>query len=141
MRKIITVLVIMLMVFMSISANSSKLSATNESLSDFDPLVDITVNVEIQQLRFLEDKGNTPPKTRFLLGLQKLFSSTLFNDHEIINDESNFYVKIFINNQQFTSPIWNNQRSVYNIDWITSYNVPDDVEFVEIKIQLWNSKP
>jgi hypothetical protein len=140
-RKIIAVLVTMLMIFMSISANSSKLSMTNESVSDFDPLVDITVNVEIQQLRFLEDKGNTPPKTRFLLGLQNLFSSSSLSNHEIINDESNFYVKIFINNQQFTSPIWNNQRSVYNIDWIASYNVPDDVEFVEIKIQLWNSKP
>jgi hypothetical protein len=90
--------------------------------SDFDPLVDVTVTVEIQKIRSLE-KFDTQIPT-----IEKI---DWFSDPD-------FYVKVFINDEEFTSPIWRNTKYVYDPQWSATLSVPDDEEFVDIKIQLWD---
>lgn len=98
------------------------ISPTNLN-DDHDPLVDITITVEINQIRSLEMPylGKTIDKI------------------DLLNDPD-FYVKVFINNEEFTSPVWNNQKYV-DEPWSASLNVPDDIEFVNITIQLWDANP
>jgi len=48
-----------------------------------------------------------------------------------------FYVKVFINGVEKTSKVWNNQNYVKE-EWSTTVDIPEDLEEVEIKIQLWD---
>lgn len=79
---------------------------------DLDPLVDLQLTVEINKIRAFDiiDKNSDP----------------------------DFYVKVFINDNEFRSPIWKNTKYVENPEWSTTYDVPDDNENVTIKIQLWD---
>jgi len=93
-----------------------------EVLTDFDPLVDVSVSVEIQTIRFLD--------------MAEL--KTLTKTAEKSN--TNFYVKVFINEVEFTSTIWSNTKYIYDPQWSAVLNVPDDQEFVNINIQLWSDE-
>jgi hypothetical protein len=93
------------------------------SQTDFDPLTDeIEVTVEIQKIRSLEKFDHQIPV------IEKIdwFSAP------------DFYVKVFINEVEFTSDVWHNTKYVYDPQWSASLVVPDDEEFVDIKIQLWD---
>jgi len=81
------------------------------SLDDFDPLVDITVTVNITSIRSL--------------------------DIIDISSDPDFFVKVFINDEEFVGPIWNNTSYLYDYFYIEE-NVPDDEEFVSVEIQLWD---
>ena len=96
--------------------------STNE---DFDPLVDLSVTVKILKIRSLEKSD---------LGLFSIDKIDLFSDPD-------FYVKVFINDEEFTSPIWENMKYVYDPQWSATLNVPDDEEYVNITIQLWDANP
>jgi hypothetical protein len=97
-------------------------SVSKGTLEDFDPLVDISVTVDIKTIRYLAiDDLQTYPK----------------NGGDVT---PNFYVKVFINEEEFTSPVWNNTKYVYNPQWNATLNVPDDVENVSITIQLWSDE-
>ena len=91
--------------------------------SDLDPLVDIHVTFELLKLRSLEKYDNH------------------LNFREYIDRYSypDFYLKVWINDQMFQSPIWRNTRYIYDPDWKVTANVPDDEEWVNITIQLWDS--
>lgn len=77
---------------------------------DLDPLINLQITVVIKEIRALDkiDKVGEP----------------------------DFYVKIFINDVEHTSPVWFNRRYV-KPDWFVTEDVPDDEENVNIKIQLW----
>jgi len=89
---------------------------------DLDPLVDIIVTVEIQKIRSLEKND------------RQLFSREKIDPFS----DPDFYVKVFINDVEFESPIWRNTKYVYDPQWSATLNVPDDQENVSIKIQLWD---
>lgn len=84
----------------------------NKINEDYDPLLNIEVTVEINEIRALDiiDKNNDP----------------------------DFYLKIFINGEEFKSPIWRNEKYLSNLNWSCTLDVPDDQEFVEVIIQLWD---
>lgn len=90
---------------------------------DLDPLVDVLVTVEIQKIRSLE--------TDTFLGLPV--------DKIDMASDPDFYVTVFINGQEFTSPVWENQKYVYGPEWSATMDVADDVELVNITIQLWDA--
>lgn len=83
-----------------------------QSLEDLDPLTDIHVTVTIDEIRALDeiDKHTDP----------------------------DFFVKVFINEEKFTSPIWKNENHLENINWACDLDVPDTEEFVYITIELWD---
>ena len=81
---------------------------------DIDPLVDLAVTVTIKDIR--------------ALGKIDLVGNP------------DFYVKIFINGVEHTSSIWHNQKYV-KPNWSVTQDVPDDKEFVNITIQLWDRGP
>jgi hypothetical protein len=95
-------------------------------LEDFDPLVDIEVTVEIKAIRAL-DKYDFPNKETF----EKV---DLFSDPD-------FFVKVIINGQEFVTNVWPNTKYIYNPNFTPTFDVPDDIEFVDITIQLWDSSP
>jgi len=97
-------------------------SAVGIDETDLDQLVDVEVTVEIQKIRSLEKIDKQIPT------IEKI---DWFNDPD-------FYIKVFINNEEFTSPIWHNTRYIDNVGWSAKLNVPDDEEIVDIKIQLWD---
>ena len=92
---------------------------------DLDPLVDLSVTVEITQIRSLEKAD------LWFVPIDKI---DVFSDPD-------FYVKVFINDEEFTSPTWENMKYVYDPGWSATLNVPDDEEYVNISIQLWDANP
>jgi hypothetical protein len=83
---------------------------------DYDPLVDnITVTVTIHEIRALD----------------KI---------DLLSDPD-FYVKITINDMEFTSDVWENTLYLKNLNWSASSEVPKDTEFVDITIALWDKGP
>jgi len=78
---------------------------------DIDPLVDIAVTVTIQEIRAYD-------------------RIDMFTDPD-------FYVKVFINDVEHTSPVWRNQRYILP-QWSVTQDVPDTEENVRITIQLWD---
>ncbi|MCX6666189.1 MAG: C2 domain-containing protein [Euryarchaeota archaeon] len=125
---IATLLVISLctttMLVMHAKATTNTAGTLNDT--DIDPLVDVSVTVTIKEIRSLEAKQD----------IQKLPISKIdrFSDPD-------FYVKVIINENESTSPIWYNTKYVYNPNWSTTFNVPDEIEFVNVTIQLWDHNP
>ncbi len=123
--KLICTFFISILVMSTASASVNQqdlLSTNNAQVDDFDELSDISVTVEIQKIRSLEKVDRQIP------AIEKI---DWFSDPD-------FYVKIFINDEEFTSGIWHNTKYVYDPQWSATLNVPDDQEFVNIKIQLWD---
>ncbi|MBU0498122.1 MAG: hypothetical protein KKC68_02580, partial [Candidatus Thermoplasmatota archaeon] len=79
---------------------------------DFDPTLDVKITVTITQIRSYDEVS------RFI--------------------KPDFYVKLFINHKEFTSQVWRNTKFVRNPHWSVTMNVPDDIENVSIRIQLWD---
>ena len=119
-KKIIGLLLTALFLIMTMSTTTANLNSL--VLEDIDPLIDISVTVEIQKIRSLE----------------KFDAQT--HSFEIIDliGDPDFYVKVFINDEEFISPIWHDTKYVYDPQWSATLNVPDDEENVDIKIQLWD---
>ncbi|RLF63851.1 MAG: hypothetical protein DRN31_01525 [Thermoplasmata archaeon] len=130
--KKITLLAVATAIFIAIPLNGFSFweegAGNNTGISktsgDYDPLDDIVVTVEIKEIRSLETK---------YLG-RTIDEIDKFSDPD-------FYVKVFINGEEFKSPVWKNQKYVYNPNWSASLNVPDDEEFVNVTIQLWDADP
>ena len=102
-----------------------------EITSDFDPLVDIEITVEIQKIRSF-DKYD---KQFSLIPYTKILSKREYVDR---TSDPDFYIKVLINNEEFTSDIWHDTKYIYSPDFSATLNVPDDQEFVDITIQLWD---
>jgi hypothetical protein len=97
-------------VFLISSTSALEISETNIE-DDLDPLIDLEVIVKIKKIRALD--------------IIDLFG------------KPDFYVKIFVNDVEYVSDVWQDQKYV-DPSWIVTQNVPDDQEFVNIKIQLWD---
>jgi hypothetical protein len=113
-------------------------SFTSTSYEDFDPLVDVSVTVEVQVIRFLE------------VAVPDLFSRSIHHGlfRGIVTDLikpcgdtefPDFYVKVFINEVEFTSDVWRNMDYIYDPQWSITLDVPDTEEFVDVRIQLWDA--
>ena len=136
MNKILVIIIIATLSIPTVLGTSpffnGKENYTNEVnlVDDYDPFVDITVTVEIKTIRLLEKEESSdifPIKNQ------------LFRDTFLDNSPS-FYVKVSINEEDFTSNIWSDTKYVYTPDWNVTLNVPDDEELVNIKIQLLDSE-
>ena len=96
----------------------------NKQNEDFDPLDDVEITVEIQKIRSHEKSD------------RQIF----FKEYIDKNTAPDFYVKVFINDVEFQSETWSNTKYIHEPDWSATLNVPDDVETVDVKIQLWDEK-
>lgn len=128
MKKII-VIIAMILIAMPIAIGRTTSSYEQENnrigttvFGDFDPLVDISVTVEINKIRSLEKRDVQIP-------LNKKIDT---------NGNPDFYVKVIVNQVEFTSPIWYDTKYVYDPQWSATVDVPDDKDFVYITIQLWD---
>jgi hypothetical protein len=122
-----SLLVIILTISLVSTANAvvqkpRNITVANLNEDDIDPLVDIEVTVEIQKIRSLEKNDLHIP------AIEKI---------DLLSDPD-FFVKVYINDAEFTSQTWENTKYVYNPQFFAEQNVPDDEEFVDIKIQLWD---
>ncbi|HVQ00048.1 MAG TPA: hypothetical protein VMT57_00890 [Candidatus Thermoplasmatota archaeon] len=89
------------------------LPSTGGVKGDLDPLVDLNITFHILYIRGLDSTyQQTPP---------------------------DFFLKIWVNGDGFTSPIWNNTLRVY-YPWNLTFNIPDDTDNVSILIELWNNQ-
>lgn len=124
------------------TVNSARINQKNDI--NFDPLVDIEVTVEIKTIRYLEDEtsqstqGISTAKRR--IALFREFIKWQLNKDKITEDEPSMYVKVLINGVEFVSPVYNDTFYVYEPNFSATLNVPNDVEFVDVKIQLWSSE-
>ncbi len=94
--------------------NNFKTKFDENILNDLDPNCDLEVTVTIKKIRALEEFDK--------------FS------------EPDFYVIVRINDEEFISKTWKNQKFIEE-DWQATSNVPDDEEFVDIEIELWEKNP
>ena len=122
-KKIACICIILSLVFVSTVGMARNTEVVkNLSMDDYDPLVDVQVTVDIQKIRAL-DKFEYPN-----LRIEKI---DWFGDPD-------FYVKVYINDEEFVSDIWHDTKYVNEPQFSPTVNVPDDAEFVSIKIQLWD---
>jgi hypothetical protein len=122
---------IIFILIMQVPASSEETTPTIEK-EDFDPLVDIEVTVEIIKIRTFDkyDKQlNILP-----------YNLQIFPKREYVDKDSDpdFFLKVFINGEEFTSDIWHDTKYIYSPEFSPKLNVPDDQEFVNITIQLWD---
>jgi hypothetical protein len=132
MRKEIVILLGIILI-LAIVPNVNSSLVTSNIQEDLDPLTDITVTVQIQAIRFLEkeepaDPGKVLAKT--------FFFRNFLSKQVTLQDDPSFFVKVYINEEEYISNIWSDTKYVYNPDWSATLNVPDEEEFVDIKIQL-----
>jgi len=110
----------------STSVSSLELKKSPSQLNiggeDIDPLVNIFVFVEIQKIRSLEKRDIQT------CAIEKI---DWFSDPD-------FYVKFFINGKKVVSDIWHNTKYISDPGLLVLSDVPDDEEFVDITIQLWD---
>jgi len=120
-RMILTILITTSLVFTATAAPLKLKSVSSHT--DFDPLTEnLEVTVEIQKIRSLE---------KFDRQIHIREKIDWFSDPD-------FYVKVFINDVEFKSDVWRNTKYINNPQWSATLVVPDDEEFVDIKIQLWD---
>jgi hypothetical protein len=118
-------LALSLFAFFLISAASTALVASETMMlidDDFDPLVDLEVTVDIHTIRSLEKRDR---------------QTHTFETIDWISDPD-FYLKIFIDDEEFTSDIWHDQGYHYDLHWKAILDVSDYEEFVPVKIELWD---
>ncbi|UCF12704.1 MAG: hypothetical protein JSW06_00200, partial [Thermoplasmatales archaeon] len=125
--------IILVSFFIASSAAGIELKSEKQTsnLTDFDPLVDVEVTVEIQQIRAFD-------KSDEQLSIIPFYP--IFVKREYIDKESDpdFYVKVLINNEESTSDTWHDTKYIYDPQFSAILDVPDDEEFVTVKIQLWD---
>jgi len=97
----------------------------SNAISDFDPLCDVQVTFELQKIRSLERKEPQLHVEKKIDALSK----------------PDFYVIVTIDGVEFRSPVWKNTQYLYDLNWTSTVNVPNDKEFVPIRIQLWDWNP
>jgi len=138
MKKIYIIFIIGLFLISSNTIVTSSYIKRNNL--DYDPLVDISVTVDFQTIRFLEDEESSSQKIR-LPRLPQIFINKLLGTklQLSLNNDPSLYLKVIINDNEFISNTWSSSRYIYNPDWSVTFNVPDDQEFVDIKIQLFDS--
>lgn len=125
----IVLFVLLLLTIPTVISTASLKTMQNEALfhstnlDDLDPLDDVSVTVDIKTIRSLEKRDIQIP----------------FIEKIDLMGSPDFYVKVFINDEEFTSPTWDNTKYLYDIDWKATLNVPDDQEYVDIIIQLWDA--
>ena len=119
MNKTVTIFIFLLLVGTSLLSPLGTIPTSSKPVTeviDYDPIdTNIVVTVTIKEIRTLD----------------------------IIDTFTNpdFYVKVFINGKESTSPIWYNTKYVRNPQWSASCIVPHDQEWVSVKIQLWDRNP
>jgi len=144
MRKVLVLLVLgSFLISLSGTVNSTIFVSNDE---DLDPLVDVSVTVDIHAIRFLEEDapkvknvvekklGRFDGNNLFFKAIKRLIDQKL-----IKSDDPSLYLKVLINDNEFTSDIWTDTKYIYDMQWSATLDVPDDQEFVDITIQLWNS--
>ncbi|MEF8879079.1 MAG: hypothetical protein V5A64_01650 [Candidatus Thermoplasmatota archaeon] len=99
----------------NIETTQAEMMTNSENDVDLDPLVDLSITVEINKIRAFD-------KIDFL-------------------SNPDFYVKIIVNEQEFKSKVWKNTKYIEDANWSITADVPDDKEFVNITIQLWDEDP
>ena len=112
MKKIVPVIFIQILLLSgTVTFEASSIEKT--AIEDFDPLMDISITVDILTIRSLYEIDDL--------------------------SEADFFAKVFINGQEFTSDIWHDTKYIYDPQFSVTLDVPDDQEFVTVEIQLWNS--
>jgi hypothetical protein len=109
MKKILSLICILVIIISGYVVVASKI---NNFGDDLDPLVDISLTVDILAIRALDKIER--------------------------RSDPDFFVNVIINDEEFTSPTWNDQNYLYDC-WSVTTDVPDDVETVDITIELWDS--
>jgi len=122
MKAIYSILFVLPMLLILVFSSISVQSIFNSNNNDIDPLVDLEVTFKLLKIRSLEKSDDHLNVVEFIDRLTP----------------PDFYVKIWINNDFFQSPVWKNIRYVYSPNWNVTSDVPDDTEWVNITIQVWD---
>jgi hypothetical protein len=99
-----------------VSATSVYKSNNNENfewvfLEDYDPLLDINVTFDVLSIRSIDCI-------------------------DFVSD-ADFFVKLYVNGEEFTSPVWENDSYLYDC-WSKTVNVSDENYFVDFTVELWD---
>jgi len=111
MKKILVIIAILSLSIPTVLGTSSFFNGKENQtvevnlFDDYDPLVDISVTLEIKKIRSLEKRDTQIPTI------------------EKIDDFGNpdFYVKVFINDEEFVSPIWHDTKYVYDPQMVCNF--------------------
>ena len=115
-KYLITSLILVTLLLPTIPGNTS-------NLNDIDPLVDLSITIDILKIRSLE---HDDPQLYF---------------KEIIDKTSDpdFYLVLYVNEERFTSDTFWNTKYLYDTPFSVTVDVSDESEDVSIVLQLWDS--
>jgi hypothetical protein len=113
----------LLSVFIGLIIIFPTLSGNVGEFTDVDPLVDLSLTIDIMKIRSLE---HDDPQLNF----QEIIDQTTDPD---------FYMIIYVNNQEYKSDIFWNTKYLYNNPYSIIVDVSDDIEQVDIRFQLWDA--
>ena len=121
-EKYVKIIISIFLIFLFIASNSNAMKISknfekkvyNSLIGDIDPTIDIELIFTVQKIRAFDqlDKYSDP----------------------------DFYVKLIIDEQEYMSPVWENQKVVKQ-EWQQNINIPDNQENVYILLQLWEKDP
>ena len=116
-KKLIIIIITSTLLLTTNSYASEKNTTQSITDKDYDPNTDLKLTVTITQIRALDN-------------------------FEKIGDPD-FYVKIYINDQEYTSPVFQNQKYLYGDPYLyqVTSNIPDYLENITVQIQLWDKQP
>jgi len=120
MKKIWPILCIIILIPSGAVTSALQITTKEETIKqsslieDYDPLIDISVTIDIIAIRALDeiDCGSKP----------------------------DFFMKLFINEEEFTSRDWEDEKYLYDC-WSITKDVDDSVELVDISMQLFDKDP
>jgi len=119
-KRLVLLISISMLSLSLLSVNGLEINKQNITTVNTNSEIELTV--EIQKIRSLE-KDDPQVKAK-----EEIDTAS----------DPDFYLKIYINNIEFTSDIWHNTRYIYNPDFSPTVNIPADEEDIVIKIQLWD---
>ena len=114
MKKLLSYIIFLVLTINLFISTTSSQNFEKENLTikeDYDPLVDINITIDIFTIRALD-------RIDFL-------------------SEPDFFLKVYINSKEFRSQTWKDKKSIYD-SWSVTSDVPDDIEDVKIRIELWD---
>jgi len=103
---------IFIILFFINSLSISSYPAEDSIIKEFGKIDDISVTIEFLSIRALDQIDES--------------------------SEPDFFIKVYIDNNDFLSDIWHNTRYIYELNYSVVFNIPYDEEILNITIQLWD---
>lgn len=109
---ILSLCLVLILLFTSFNIVTATTFQQTQTEGDLDPLSNIQITFTLKEIRAYDTIDR-------------------FSDPD-------FYVKLIIEDKEYVSDTWKNMNYVTEPNWAVTHDIPDDQEWVYLRIQLWD---